>query len=60
MGYNAGKSGISAPREETARYIAEVTAELQQLASSAGLGLVAYLLAMASEDAAAAAKQFER
>ena len=39
------------PRAESARYLSQMTLELEQLATTAGLELVAYFLAMARAEA---------
>lgn len=44
-------------RAEVAGYIAQMAQELKQMAGAARLDILAYLLALASEEAAAAAKQ---
>ncbi len=60
MGFTPRQAGETpSATGDVARYIAEMTAELKDLAAGAGLGLVAYLLAMASEDAAATAAGLE-
>jgi hypothetical protein len=51
------KSSVSAPRAESARYIAQMTQELEQLANTSGLEMVGYFLAMARAEAFNAAEK---
>lgn len=51
------KRSVSAPRAESARYIAQMTQELEQLANTSGLEMVGYFLAMARAEAVAAAEK---
>ena len=41
----------SGPRADSARYLCQMTLELEQLANTAGMELVAYFLAMARAEA---------
>ena len=44
-------NGSDMTRREAAEYIATLVEELKSIAQAAGLGLIAYLLAMAKEEA---------
>ena len=59
MGSEVGEGSEAAHPGEVARFIALMAEDLQKMAARSGLGFVAYLLAMASQDAAATAERLE-
>jgi hypothetical protein len=51
------KSSVSAPRAESARYLVQMTQELEKMANTAGLEMVGYFLAMARAEASTVAEK---
>jgi hypothetical protein len=56
-GLVAPESGETAPSDEVARYIADMTIQLASMASSAKLDLLAYFLKMAHAESIAVTRQ---